>query len=285
MLRVGLDSALGGIWGPILPNSSFEFVPFASYTSRHSPLAKQELKDDDSLTSQGVRIESYRELAGINNPSKRLSDFLPTNSLKVEDAMSNSLPEDSIPHYDPNFKSQPASYGDYWKGTRSHKTGRLHGRLPKAWKDIDPSQHDLRIFFHATLAPFVDRSMFAEQARIQKESYGVYLVGAMKVIRFVKVDEIGWRRAIDENNDVKQSIFENFHFKLRNDLPVIALGDKRDTFLTREPIPLKLITKANIHISNLGDKVHVTTKDTVRFKFLRDSTVAEAVFEALDEAK
>ena len=56
-LRVGLDSRLGGIWGPIMNDRIFEFIPFPAYRGKNSP----GLKDEGQL-GKDLKIETYREV-------------------------------------------------------------------------------------------------------------------------------------------------------------------------------------------------------------------------------
>jgi hypothetical protein len=269
LLRVGLDTDLGGIWGPITDTGEltekrkFEFIPFPNWPTKRTAGSKTE----SELQRFGVRLETYEDIHGINHPDKKLSDFLPTDEIRLRFRHESwSPPDDIVPHNDPNFRY--ATFGDYWKSSQG-------GRLPSAWRAVDPGEQELHIFFAETLAPFSGRLSFRDLRRQQRRLYSICIVGAMRVSEFVDVSVAGWDRAIDGHEENRSPIVENFHFRRLKDEPVIVIGVPDQTFLAKQAVPLKVVTDARTEITEAGSLLGVTEKDQVRLKFIRNPDLVE----------
>ncbi len=268
LLRVGLDRDLGGIWAPVTDGGEldekrrFEYVPFPQWRSRTTERSKPE----PELMKYGVSLKTYRDISGINYPSKKLSDFLPEDEIRFH-REPWSPPQDVVPHNDPNFPY--ATYGDYWRSIEG-------GRLPAVWKSFNPEDEDLWIFFVERLAPFVGKSDFQTISREQMRSNGVYIVGAMLVAEFVDISVTGWESALNSHSRDKSPIVENFHFRRRKDEPVIVIGDANETRLYPKALPLNFRIDGLAGVTEAGKLLGVTEKDQVRFKYIYDSgTVAK----------
>ncbi len=282
LLRVGLDKTLGGIWGPTTDTGpaeekrKFEFIPFPEWKSRDSVTGRPE----SELMKYEVRLQTYGDVYGINNPDKMLSDFLPHDSIRMG-GESWSPPEDVVPHYDPNFHR--ATSGEYWRGSeRNDGTGRTHGRLPIAWKGIRPEnveEKELWLFFAEALAPFAHQSDFLTMRSLQGRSHGIYVVGCMKVEEFVDIAKAGWESAIEDHKKNRSAIVENFHFRRLNDEPVISIGDPGETRLFDRGLPLKVDANGMSTVTKVGKLLGVTEKDQVRFKYLYDRDILDKLLD------
>jgi hypothetical protein len=274
ILRIGLDRDLGGIWAPITDGGDlqekrrFEYIPFPHWRTKTTGRSRPE----PELMKYGVSLKTYGDIAGINYPSRKLSDFLPEDEIRFY-RESWSSPKDVVPHNDPNFPY--ATYGDYWRSIKG-------GRLPAVWKDFDPEDEDLWIFFVERLAPFVDKSNFQAIRRQQTLSNGVFVVGAMLVAEFVDISVIGWEPALNSHSRNKSPIVENFHFRRRKDEPVIVIGDANKTRLYSKALPLNFRTDGRTGVTEAGKLLGVTEKDQVRFKYIYDSGIVAKLLDKLN---
>ncbi len=275
LLRVGLDSDLGGIWAPITDEGEitdkrrFEFIPFPAYQTRMT----SRLKPESELKRFGLRVETYGDLSGLNHPNNRLSDFLPNDEIRFR-GKSWSPPEEVVPHNDPDFRY--ATFGDYWKSSQG-------GRLPSLWQRVNPDNEELFIFFVETLAPFPGESTFSALRSQQRRAYGIYIVGVMRVAELIDISVTGWSYAIDGHANNKSAIVGNFHFKRLKDEPVIVVGERNQTFLAKEALPLKVKVGVKAIITEAGELLGVTEKDQVRLKFLNDLETTEKILGMLDD--
>jgi len=234
LLRVGIDTGLGGVWGPITsetrPGEScgFEFIPFPAYKNC----------SDENLEST-AKVESYSEITGINT-GRKLSDFLPKDYLHIKDKSKRTSerwysPKDIVPHYDPNFRH--VTFADYWSSEG--------GRLPKAWRTLRSDEiRDLYIIFFATLARFPGNLSFDEFFEKQRFACGDYLIGSMRIRRFIPIGKNGWKSALDLYPEEKDALIHNFHYNQRIDPkePVVVIGDRDHTCLAKKAIPLRVRT-------------------------------------------
>lgn len=271
LLKVGLDFTLGGVLapttdaGPLDEKREFEYIPFPQWPSP----TKTEGKPASELSRYDVRLWTYGELPGMNHSDKMLSDYLPYDKIKF-DNQSWSMPENVVPHNDPNFRF--GTSGEYWRSG----TG---GRLPKAWRNSDPEKQELWVFFKEALAPFTGRSDFQSMHKQQRLRYGFYIIGQMLVEEFVDIREEGWASAIERHTNNRSAIVENFHFRRRGDHPVIIVGDPDKTHLYKRAIPLKTIVNGQRNVTETGKLLNVTENDQVRFKYIYNKDVVSTLLD------
>lgn len=274
LLRVGLDRELGGVWGPITDGGQldeerlFEYIPFPNWRTRATDESKPELE----LMKHGVSLKTYEDIFGINHPSLKLCDFLPQDEIRFH-RESWSPPQDVVPHNDPNFRF--ATYGDYWRSIDG-------GRLPAAWKEVNPEDENLWIFFVERLAPFGVKSDFQTIRKQQMRRNGVYVVGALLVDEFVDISVTGWESALNSHIRNKSSITENFHFRRRQDEPVIVIGRANMTRLYPKALPLNFKIDGRAGVTEAGKLLGVTEKDQVRFKYIYDSDTVSKLLDKLN---
>ncbi len=273
LLRVGLDSDLGGIWAPITDTGEltekreFEFVPFPHWPTRTTNRSRPR----SELERFGIRLETYGDLTGINHRDNKLSEFLPRDEIRFK-GESWSPPEDVVPHNDPDFRH--STYGDYWKSVQG-------GRLPSTWRGVNPEDEELRIIFVEALAPLTGKSSFLAVRSEQRRCYGIHLIGSMLVAEFVDISDTGWDSAIANHSRNISPIVENFHFKRAKDEPVIVVGVPTQTFLAKRAVPLKIVTEGRTEITEAGRLLGVTEKDQVRFKFIYDQAAVEKILDLM----
>ena len=271
LLKVGLDFTLGGVLGPITDmgpldeKREFEYVPFPEWSSR----TKASGRPESELKEYGVRLWTYGDLPGMNHPDKMLSDYLPYDKIMSE-RESWFKPENVVPHNDPNFRY--ATSGEYWRSGDG-------GRVPKDWRDSNPEEEELWIFFKEALAPFTTRSEFHSMREQQRRRYGFYIIGHMLVEEFVDIAREGWESVIKRHTKNMPAIVENFHFRRRKDSPLVIVGALDNSRLYKKAIPLKVIAEGRRTITEAGKLLNVTENDQVRFKYIYTQEVVSKLLD------
>jgi hypothetical protein len=276
VLRVGLDTDLGGVWGPITDNRAidekreFEFIPFPNWPTTRTIRSKPE----SELSRFRVNLYSYHDLVGLNHPDRKLSEFLPNDYITVKEDKKKIRwlnPGGIVPHNDPNFRY--ATSGEYWRSNEG-------GRLPVAWKNLqsgDVRANELWLLFVERLAPFTSQSGFRTMQSAQKGQNGIYLIGSMLVSEFVDIATTSWESAIASHRQNPKPIVENFHFRRRKDEPVITIGVPNKTRLWPTAIPLNFVIDGQRGVTETGRLLRVTEKDQVRFKYIYDRDILDEV--------
>ena len=283
LLRVGLDTDLGGVWGPITDNRAidekreFEFIPFPNWPTTRTIRSKPE----SELSRFRVELHSYDDLVGLNHSDRKLSEFLPNDYITVKEDKKKKRwlnPGGIVPHNDPNFRY--ATSGEYWRGTERTDRSGTHGRLPVAWKNFRSGEvraNELWLLFVERLAPFTSQSGFRTMESAQKSLNGIYLIGSMLVSEFVDIATTGWESAIASHLQNPEPIVENFHFRRLKDEPVITIGVPNKTRLWPTAIPLNFVIDGQRGVTETGRSLHVTEKDQVRFKYIYDRDILDEV--------
>ncbi|MGA8857749.1 MAG: hypothetical protein WB643_11365 [Candidatus Bathyarchaeia archaeon] len=223
LLRVGIEGKTGGIYGPIYPGRSFEFIPIPETQLPNDCLNVGVLKQ--------TRMNRYCQLP-LRHPYKslrRLSDLLPVDYLMFRDNSHNirvdyCIAPKLIPHDDPDF--QHKTFGDYW------------GMIPKDRLGLESYERDMLaqrgyVDLRSSIYVFFVTSLWSTQRRWysrnrptyrqlkdeqqEKMRRSMYLTGYFSLEKIVDVGKLeGYEntlRVFRNNAEVRRRLQGNFHFK------------------------------------------------------------------------